>query len=181
MENKTLTQHLAELQQELNAPKNLHNSFGGYNYRSNESILEALKPLLKERGILLTQSDEMVAVGDRLYVKASSVLSDKENSIVVTAYAREEESKKGMDAAQITGAASSYARKYSLNGMFLIDDAKDADTQDNSAHETNASDKQLNYARTLLTKAGYSADAIEKRLADVKTAKEASSLIEKLK
>lgn len=112
---------LADIQGKLKVPKNQTNSFGGYKYRSCEDILEAVKPLLGDN--VLTISDELVQVGERYYVKAIA----KFNSTEVTAYAREEEIKKGMDGAQITGSASSYARKYALNGLFLIDDTKDSD------------------------------------------------------
>ena len=121
-----LHKKLWTIQQTLNAPKSQRNNFGGYNYRSAEDILEAAKPLLQN--ITLTVSDEIVLIGERYYVKATATLSDGEDAIAVTAYAREEENKKGMDASQLTGATSSYARKYALNGLFCIDDAKDADT-----------------------------------------------------
>ncbi|ASO87881.1 TPA: recombinase [Escherichia coli] len=121
-----LHKKLWTIQQTLNAPKSQRNNFGGYNYRSAEDILEAVKPLLQN--ITLTVSDEIVLIGERYYVKATATLSDGEDAIAVTAYAREEENKKGMDASQLTGATSSYARKYALNGLFCIDDAKDADT-----------------------------------------------------
>nr|WP_272929978.1 ERF family protein [Escherichia coli] len=127
------------IQQTLNAPKNQRNNFGGYNYRSAEDILEAVKPLLQN--ITLTVSDEIVLIGNRYYVKATATLSDGEDEISVTAYAREEESKKGMDASQLTGATSSYARKYALNGLFCIDDAKDPDT-DAYAKQTNQQPRQ---------------------------------------
>ena len=120
---------LKNIQQSLKAPKGQRNSFGNYNYRSCEDILEAVKPLLRNNGVVLTLSDEIVAVGERIYVKATATLSDGFNkeSISTTAFAREEEVKKGMDSSQITGAASSYARKYALNGLFCIDDTKDSD------------------------------------------------------
>ncbi|ENQ0912886.1 ERF family protein [Escherichia coli] len=121
-----LHKKLWTIQQTLNAPKNQRNNFGGYSYRSAEDILEAVKPLLQN--ITLTLNDEIVLIGDRYYVKATATLSDGEDAICVTAYAREEENKKGMDASQLTGATSSYARKYALNGLFCIDDAKDPDT-----------------------------------------------------
>jgi len=116
---------LAKIQSSLICPKDQYNSFGKYNYRSCEQILEAVKPLLD--GAILTISDEMVEVGGRIYVKATATFIDGDFRMSTTAYAREEETKKGMDAAQITGACSSYARKYCLNGLFLIDDTKDAD------------------------------------------------------
>ena len=124
---------LLKIQTELKAPKGQTNSFGKYKYRSCEDILEALKPHLKEAGLTLTMSDEMVAVLERVYVKASASLQDGEGgSWTVSAFAREPLDRKGMDDSQITGSASSYARKYALNGLFCIDDTKDADTQDNS-------------------------------------------------
>lgn len=116
------------IQQKLKAPKGQFNNFGKYKYRSCEDILEAVKPLLAENKCVLTISDEMVGVGDRIYVKAVARLVNSEGKEVTTvAFAREEESKKGMDASQVTGAASSYARKYALNGLFCIDDTKDSD------------------------------------------------------
>ncbi len=118
---------LIEVQAALKAPKSQRNSFGGYNYRSCEDILEAVKPLLSERGLTLTLSDEPVACGGRVYIKSTASLTDGGEAVAVTAYAREAEAKKGMDESQITGTASSYARKYALNGLFLIDDTKDAD------------------------------------------------------
>ena len=119
---------LGTIQSELKAPKNQMNKFGGYKYRSAEDILESVKPLLKITGCYLTMSDSMELIGERYYVKATATLTNPNgDSISVCAYAREEETKKGMDASQITGAASSYARKYALNGLFCIDDTKDAD------------------------------------------------------
>lgn len=120
---------LQEIQSQLKAPKNQYNSFGKYKYRSQEDILEAVKPLLGDS--TLTLSDEMVMLGDRFYIKAIATFKDDKDEVVVTAYAREAETKKGMDESQITGTASSYARKYALNGLFLIDDNKDADTMEN--------------------------------------------------
>lgn len=130
---------LAEIQMKLKAPKNQRNDFGNYNYRSCEDILEAVKPLLGTMVIIL--SDEVVNVGDRNYVKATALLSDGEKEISVSAYACESPERKGMDAAQITGAASSYARKYALNGLFAIDDTKDADTKDNRSEKEGESSK----------------------------------------
>jgi hypothetical protein len=120
---------LLAVQSELKAPKGQFNSFGKYNYRSCEDILEAVKPLLSNHGLTMTISDDIVDVGGRVYVKATVTVFDHDgNAHSVNAYAREEESKKGMDASQVTGATSSYARKYALNGMFLIDDTKDSDS-----------------------------------------------------
>lgn len=131
---------LALIQQELCAPKNQYNSYGKYNYRSCEDILEGLKPCLEKTGCALTISDELVVVGERYYVKATATLHDNETDLKISnvAYAREEETVKGMSSSQITGAASSYARKYALNGLFCIDDVKDADTRDNRQKETKA-------------------------------------------
>ena len=129
---KTIYEKLLSVQNELKAPKDKRNNFGGYNYRSCEGILEAVKPLLQAQGLMLTLKDEVVNIGDRYYVRATALLDDisSNGEIAVTALAREEEAKKGMDASQITGTASSYARKYALNGLFLIDDTKDADTDE---------------------------------------------------
>ena len=125
----SIYQKLGEIQQKLNAPKDKVNKFGGYNYRSCEGILEAVKPLLKLTSTALTITDDVVEVGGRVFVKATATLwdADEHDLVAVSAYAREEETKKGMDAAQITGSASSYARKYALNGLFAIDDNKDPD------------------------------------------------------
>lgn len=127
-------ERLADIQSHLNAPKNQYNSFGKYKYRSCEDILEGVKPLLK--GLFLSISDEIVLIGDRYYVKATATITDGENSHSASAMAREEENKKGMDAAQVTGATSSYARKYCLNGLFGIDDAKDADTDEHKQQQS---------------------------------------------
>lgn len=128
----TIHQKLAKIQGELKAPKNQRNTFGNYNYRSCEDILEAVKPLAHAEGCVVTLSDEIVEVGGRVYVKATASIVVGEFVVSATAYARESEEKKGMDAAQITGAASSYARKYALNGLFCIDDTKDDDTRENT-------------------------------------------------
>lgn len=129
---------LVKIQQELKAPKNQTNSFGKYKYRSAEDILEAAKPVCHKYKCFINISDEVVNIGDRIYVKSSVFLVDdetKETLSMSTGWAREEENKKGMDASQITGAASSYARKYALNGLFAIDDTKDSDA-------TNKHDKE---------------------------------------
>lgn len=131
---------LVTIQKELKAPKGQYNSFGKFRYRSCEDILEAVKPLLSKYKCTLTLSDEIEIKGDRYYIKANALLTDTEDDkgfILNTAYAREADSKSGMDASQITGTASSYARKYALNGLFLIDDTKDADT-DEHANQINA-------------------------------------------
>ena len=123
-------EELITIQSTLKVPKTQRNNFGGYNYRSCEDILEAVKPIIKQSGCVLNICDDIICVGDRYYVKATATLTNKAGeSISATAYAREDESKKGMDGSQITGTASSYARKYALNGLFCIDDTKDADTR----------------------------------------------------
>ena len=127
-----ITKKLIAIQKELKAPKGQRNTYGNYNYRSCEDILEAVKPLLAKNECSLMLTDEIVQIGERYYIKATARLIDAKSDAIVenTAYAREEETKKGMDGSQITGTASSYARKYCLNGLFLIDDTKDADTDE---------------------------------------------------
>lgn len=127
-----LNKRLLAVQTALKAPKSQKNTFGNYSYRSCEDILEALKPLLHAQDLVLHLSDDIVLVGERYYVKAKATITYKDSSYDVSAFAREEETKKGMDASQITGSASSYARKYALNGLFAIDDTKDADSQNNT-------------------------------------------------
>lgn len=151
---------LLKVQSELKAPKSQYNNFGKYAYRSCEDILESLKPLLAEVKAVVTLEDEITQIGDRIYVKAIATFTDIENAekVAVSAYAREEENKKGMDGSQITGASSSYARKYALNGLFAIDDNKDSDTTNNHGKDKNkAETKEKN------TDAGLS-DAQVKRL-----------------
>lgn len=123
-----INEKLTNIQKDLKAPKGQYNSFGKYKYRSCEDILEAVKPLLAANGCYLTLSDSVEFIGNRFYIRATATISDGENDIRVSAMAREEETKKGMDGSQITGTASSYARKYALNGLFCIDDTKDADS-----------------------------------------------------
>lgn len=125
---KEFMQALLKVQTELKAPKKQFNSFGKYPYRSCEDILEAVKPLLKELDLLMLISDDVVTVGDRFYVKSTITIYNETDSISAVGFSREEENKKGMDGSQITGASSSYARKYALNGLFLIDDSKESDT-----------------------------------------------------
>jgi hypothetical protein len=125
-----MTGKLLKIQEKLKAPKGQKNTFGNYRYRSCEDILEAVKPLLVKEGLTLTLSDDIVHMGGRNYIQAKASITDGEKEISVTAYAREADSRKGMDDSQITGATSSYARKYALNGLFLIDDTKDADTDE---------------------------------------------------
>lgn len=133
MEEKiSIFSKLLSIQNELKAPKNQYNKFGKYNYRSCEDILEAIKPLCLKYGAVLLVDDYVEQVGERFYIKAKASLIDieTEQEIYACAYARESENKKGMDSAQVTGATSSYARKYALNGLFCIDDTKDVDTQE---------------------------------------------------
>ena len=129
-EGKPIYASLMAVQAELKAPKGQRNNFGKYNYRSCEDIVEAVKPLLKENGLFLTMSDDIVLIGDRYYIKATVSVTDivTGESVQTSALAREAAQKKGMDESQVTGTASSYARKYALNGLFAIDDTKDADT-----------------------------------------------------
>lgn len=147
----TIYEKLAAIQVKLNAPKKQYNSYGRYNYRSCEDILEGLKPHLEETKTAVTVNDEIVLIGERYYVKATATLHDCESdkSVSNTAYAREELTKKGMDASQITGSTSSYARKYALNGLFCIDDVKDADTRDNRQKEAEEQAKAESEAKDI--------------------------------
>lgn len=134
--HSALLLHLAQIQSELKAPKGQRNTFGKYNYRSCEDILEAVKPLLQARGLVILITDDIVQIGTRYYVRATATIYDSEGSCISnSALAREEDVKKGMDASQITGATSSYARKYALNGLFAIDDTKDADATNKGQDE----------------------------------------------
>lgn len=158
------------IQLNLIAPKNQYNSFGKYNYRSCEDILEGLKPCLQETKTAVTVNDEIIQIGDRYYVKATATLFDCETgeSVSNTAYAREEESKKGMDSSQVTGATSSYARKYALNGLFCIDDVKDADTRDNRQEEAKKQQKDEAETKELenMKISKVKADVLHKRCTD---------------
>ena len=154
-------ENLIKIQSELKAPKGQYNSFGKYKYRSAEDILEAVKPICAKYGCLLMLSDNVVDVGERYYVEATATLTTPgKKTFVVTAYAREDENKKGMDGSQITGTASSYARKYALNGLFCIDDTKDADTMDNTEKpkkakvKSNIADALKKIADALTSKTG---------------------------
>jgi len=160
----TLYQKLLEVQSKLKAPKNQYNGFGKYSYRSCEDILEAVKPLLSEYKLTLKIEDDLVLVGDRYYIKATAMIIDTEtgNKESTSAFAREELTKKGADASQITGSASSYARKYALNGLFCIDDTKDADSTNKHGKEDrkeskggNLTEAQLKRLYALGYKAGY--------------------------
>ncbi|EFC5324359.1 ERF family protein [Escherichia coli] len=151
------------IQQQLKAPKSQRNNYGGYNYRSAEDILEAVKPLLE--GITLTLDDEVVLIGDRFYIKATATLSDGEDEIKATAFAREEKEQKGMSAGQLTGATSSYARKYCLNGLFCIDDAKDLDS-DAYAKQTGQQPRQQKAPTKQQQKAPPNPDEVLARFCD---------------
>lgn len=167
---------LIKIQGELKAPKNQFNKFGKYNYRSAEDILEAVKPLLKKYDLAIILQDEIINVGNRYYVQATVILQDPEgNTLTTTAQAREEENKKGMDSMQLTGATSSYARKYALNGMFAIDDTKDSDSTNTHGKATPKPEPQTTMAtpaqiaeiESLSNIAGYTAK-IKKNYPDLK-------------
>lgn len=128
---ENIKEKLIRVQQRLKAPKSQYNEFSNFNYRSAEDILEAVKPILAEEGLVLTLSDEMVNIGERYYIKATAALSDGTDGVSVSSFAREDESRPGMSESQVTGCCSSYARKYALNGLFCIDDGKDSDSFDN--------------------------------------------------
>lgn len=159
---------LLQIQSELKAPKGQFNAYGKYKYRSCEDILEAVKPILKKNNCTLLLSDSLIYVGERYYIKATATLVNAEGKSVSTeAYAREEETKKGMDASQITGASSSYARKYALNGLLCIDDNKDSDT-------TNTGDNAP--AAPAKTSKEDNAE-VEKAIAEINAAKSKEELI----
>ena len=151
----TIEEKLMNIQTELKAPKGQYNSFGKYHYRSCEDILEAVKPLLKKYNCLLVIEDEIIPVGNRIYVKANVCIYDAEqrgDKVSNSAFAREEEEKKGMDGSQITGASSSYARKYALNGLFLIDDTRDSDaTNTHGKVVEKATEEQLKKLKSYVT------------------------------
>lgn len=146
---------LQKIQHQLKAPKSRWNKFGKFWYRSLEDIYEAVKPLLDEQGLILTVHDEIIMMGNRFYIKATAKLTDieDEKNIVCSAYAREEETRKGVDSSQITGAASSYARKYALNSLFLLDDSKDADTDEYKRNEV-ITEKEAKRLYDLMQKKG---------------------------
>lgn len=160
---------LQQIQSDLKAPKNQYNKFGGYNYRNCEDIQEAVKPLLKAVKAALVVGDELVLIGDRYYIKATARFIDCESGETVenTAYAREEQEKKGMDVSQVTGSTSSYARKYALNGLFCIDDVKDADNQNNASGGTGkgtSKGSRKNDARKVQGQAGKVTEAMIRTL-----------------
>lgn len=154
---------IVAIQSELKAPKGQYNSFGKYNYRSCEDILEGVKPLLTKHGLVLTIQDSIDLIGDRFYVKATATITDGKEQLSTSAYARESLDKKGMDASQVTGATSSYARKYALNGLLAIDDTKDADTMDNSKKPVQQTQETVYNWQTLkarATQGGISEDEL---------------------
>lgn len=145
-------EELIKIQSELKAPKNKYNSFGKYSYRSCEDILEAVKPLLKKHGCYMTITDDVFVAGDRFYIRATVSLVNKDGkSVIGVGLAREDKSKAGMSESQITGTASSYARKYALNGLFLIDDTKDADTDEYKVESEAKAKKNAPKQATLMT------------------------------
>ena len=160
---------LQQVQSDLKAPKNQYNKFGGYNYRNCEDIQEAVKPLLKAVKAARVVGDELVLIGERYYIKATARFIDCESGETVenTAYAREEQEKKGMDVSQVTGSTSSYARKYALNGLFCIDDVKDADNQNNASGGTGkgtSKGSRKNDARKVQGQAGKVTEAMIRTL-----------------
>lgn len=166
MADITFQQKIVAIQSMLKAPKGQYNSFGKYNYRSCEDILEGVKPLLSEQELILTIEDSIEMIGDRYYVKATATLSDGTNSISTSAYARESLDKKGMDASQVTGATSSYARKYALNGLLCIDDTKDADTMNNAKQDTQETVYNWNTLKARATQGGISETDLKHYLKD---------------
>lgn len=195
-DSKTFTLHekLIDIQQELHAPKNAWNDFNKFNYRNIETILAGLKPLLKKHGLTLLLTDHVQAIGEHTYVEATAQLSDGENELTTTAYAREDHSRKGMDMPQLTGSASSYARKYALGGMFAIDDG--ADDPDKTANKESGvvvtrgdsgserrnppSEKQIELIKKLAREIGTPEEALEARLKQITSSKEASEAIDTL-
>lgn len=188
----SIREKLLNIQTELKAPKGQYNSFGGYKYRSCEDILEAVKPLLKDNKCTLRITDDVVQIGERYYIKATAILTDLEESdgyrereVQNTAYAREEETKKGQDGSQLTGTASSYARKYALNGLFLIDDTKEADTDEHKKEtgeeektEKLATEKQIELLKKIAEEQGKTLD---EEVVKGWTMKQASDFISKHK
>ena len=157
---------LTLIQSELKAPKGQYNSFGKYKYRSCEDIQEAVKPLLKKYNVSLTLSDDLQVIGERYYIKvvATLICNETKESISVTSFAREEENKKGMDGSQVTGASSSYARKYALNGLFLIDDTKNSDAtniEPTTPKKPTLDKARFNSAVDSIKKGNYSIEKLE--------------------
>ena len=174
MDKTNLYKKLVSVQFELKAPKGQRNNFGNYNYRSCEDILEAVKPLLDKYNVALTIRDEIVLIGDRFYVKATATLIDADTgeTVEASAFAREGADKKGMDVSQLTGATSSYARKYALNGLFAIDDNKDADATNTHGKDTikvnmtpsGLSEAQLKRLFVIANKAGVTKATVEAQI-----------------
>lgn len=174
-----LNQRVGDIQHKLKAPKGQYNSFGKYNYRSCEDILEGVKPLLKEHNLALLIDDEIVQIGERYYVKATAKITDGRECVSATAYAREPDTKKGMDESQITGATSSYARKYALNALLCIDDTKDADTMDNSKKPVQQTQETVYNWQTLkarATQGGISEDDLVRYVTETLKIKKPSEL-----
>lgn len=170
---------IVAIQSELKAPKGQYNSFGKYNYRSCEDILEGVKPLLSKHGLVLTIQDEIELIGDRYYVKATATITDGKEQLSTDAYARESLDKKGMDASQVTGSTSSYARKYALNGLLAIDDTKDADTMDNSKKPAQQTQETVYNWQTLkarATQGGISEDDLVHYVTETLKVKKPSEL-----
>ena len=178
-----LTQRVGDIQHKLKAPKGQYNSFGKYNYRSCEDILEGVKPLLKEHNLAILIDDEIVQIGERYYVKATAKITDGREIVSATAYAREPDTKKGMDESQITGATSSYARKYALNALLCIDDTKDADTMDNSKKPTQQTQETVYNWQTLkarATQGGISEDDLKHYLKETLKVNESKDMTQEL-
>lgn len=178
-----LNQRVGDIQHKLKAPKGQYNSFGKYNYRSCEDILEGVKPLLKEHNLALLIDDEIVQIGERYYVKATAKITDGREIVSATAYAREPDTKKGMDESQITGATSSYARKYALNALLCIDDTKDADTMDNSKKPTQQTQETVYNWQTLkarATQGGISEDDLKHYLKETLKVNESKDMTQEL-
>lgn len=178
-----LTQRVGDIQHKLKAPKGQYNSFGKYNYRSCEDILEGVKPLLKEHNLALLIDDEIVQIGERYYVKATAKITDGREIVSATAYAREPDTKKGMDESQITGATSSYARKYALNALLCIDDTKDADTMDNNKKPAQQTQETVYNWQTLkarATQGGISEDDLKHYLKETLKINESKDMTQEL-
>ena len=171
---KEVLKKLGQIQATLKAPKGQYNSFGKYKYRSCEDILESVKPLLAEFGCSLTLNDEIISVGDRYYITATCTLYDNESgeSVSNKANAREDETKKGMDSAQITGTASSYARKYALNGLFCIDDTKDADTDEYKNQQDATASIKNDIISPICSVCGKPVEAVQRKDGTVSTPQE---------
>ena len=178
-----LNQRVGDIQHKLKAPKGQYNSFGKYNYRSCEDILEGVKPLLKEHNLALLIDDEIVQIGERYYVKATAKITDGREIVSATAYAREPDTKKGMDESQITGATSSYARKYALNALLCIDDTKDVDTMDNSKKPVQQTQETVYNWQTLkarATQGGISEDDLKYYLKETLKVNESKDMTQEL-